>query len=557
MFELFKVFKKKSFKVEYYTSEQSTEVSIPTPEDRLESFSKLSESLVEEMLNVNNMFKDAVLKSNKMEILSDHETSYLNSEFEKVTAYDGRGNDVLSSINYNQLLPIEDISKMYYDLQFTTFMSVLYDYYYMYERRFDFEKKNSFNYLFESLIFYDVKYDSMHFDSLSISDIIQIAESPINPWEDQHENYIIDQSTRIFSTKFKENTIMIGSHYYNAENSKREQKKRTIEFKESYHKGRIEVIITNQSDDCSLNRTVHILKIDSPIYKDHNINTLYHFGMITKSLSELGRELGTLELVKRTYLNEDVKDDSNKFFEQWKNKNRIFLNHTGTKKNIEFYIENSFHYFSHTFMVNFEKKGDNNLNSIYKTINYIQIFLKNFAMDYQTHTLQINDEKQKEILKEIVPDLFDISPIKKYLLEYQKIASLQRLKEAVDASDIYDLVNILMPYIERLKYVILPSIKNLIKLKLEKEEPISKSSINEDEILFSRLDSYYSSLVDEIHTIINLSKQKEISIMHDTDELVDSFISYKKQKQMFHVKQVEEEHIFNDILDNVKDLDKE
>lgn len=550
MFELFKVFKKKSFKVEYYTSEQSTEVSIPTPEDRLESFSKLSESLVEEMLNVNNMFKDAVLKSNKMEILSDHETSYLNSEFEKVTAYDGRGNEVLTQIAYSQPLPIENISKMYINFQFATFLSVLFDYYYNYEKNFDFQKKNSFNYLLGSFVFYDVLYDQKHYETLTILYVLH------DLLDEKISDDFLDYSAMLKNIHFEENTIVFDTVFYDLTKSACGYKKATIQF--IHDDNQIIILFSQKQSNGKEIHQNHILKFELSDFEEHNLLTIHHLNMIFESLSLLGRETRSLQSIPERYLRSDENDflkkhsiDVSRFVEQYM---KVF----GTTIMIEMFIQEQFSFISYLdIMTTTDTNYNRNIESLYRTFNQLSKFLIKRSKEYKYYKLQINEQITLKEMKEKVPDLFDISPIKKYLLEYQKIASLQRLKEAVDASDIYDLVNILMPYIERLKYVILPSIKNLIKLKLEKEEPISKGSINEDEILFSRLDSYYSSLVDEIHTIINLSKQKEISIMHDTDELVDSFISYKKQKQMFHVKQVKEEQIFNDILDNVKDLDKE
>lgn len=549
MFELFKVFKKKSFKVEYYTSEQSTEVSIPTPEDRLESFSKLSESLVEEMLNVNNMFKDAVLKSNKMEILSDHETSYLNSEFEKVIAYDGKGNEVLTQIAYSQPLPIENISKMYINFQFATFLSVLFDYYYNYEKNFDFQKKNSFNYLLGSFVFYDVLYDQKHYETLSILNLLH------DLLYEKISDGFIDYSAMLKNIRFKENTIVLDTVFYDLTKSACGYKKATIQFEQDNN----QIIIwfsQKQSNGKEINQN-HILKFESSDLEEHNLLTIHHANMIFKSLSVLGRETRSLQLIPERYLCSDKNNFLKKHSIDVIRLVEQYMKAFGTPVMIEMFIQEKFSFISYLDIFTTDTNNNRNIESLYRTFFQLGEFLLKRLREYKQHTLQINEQKLLTGMKAKVPDLFDISPIQKYLLEYQKITSLPRLKEAVDASDIYDLVNILMPYIERLKYVILPSIKNLIKLKLEKEEPISKGSINEDEILFSRLDSYYSSLVDEIHTIINLSKQKEISIMHDTDELVDSFISYKKQKQMFHVKQVEEEQIFNDILDNVKDLDKE
>lgn len=548
MFDLFKVFKKKSFKVEY-TSEQSTEVSTPTPEDRLESFSKLSESLVEEMLDVNNMFKDAVLKSNKMEILSDHETSYLNSEFEKVIAYDGKGNEVLTQIAYSQPLPIENISKMYINFQFATFLSVLFDYYYNYEKNFDFQKKNSFNYLLESFVFYDVLYDQKHYETLTILNVLH------DLLYEKISDDFIDYSAMLKNIRFKENTIVLDTVFYDLTKSACGYKKATIQFKQDNN----QIIIwfsQKQSNGKEIHQN-HILKFESSDLEEHNLLTIHHANMIFKSLSVLGRESRSLQLIPERYLCSDKNNFLKKHSIDVIRLVEQYMKAFGTPVMIEMFIQEKFSFISYLDIFTTDTNNNRNIESLYRTFFQLGEFLLKRSREYKQHTLQINEQKILKGMKAKVPDLFDISPIQKYLLEYQKITSLPRLKEAVDASDIYDLVNILMPYIERLKYVILPSIKNLIKLKLEKEEPISKGSINEDEILFSRLDSYYSSLVDEIHTIINLSKQKEISIMHDTDELVDSFISYKKQKQMFHVKQVEEEHIFNDILDNVKDLDKE
>lgn len=537
MFDLFKIFRRKTVSI---TTEETVEQQekVKDKEDVVVSFNKLTQKIIEEMAFVNSMSMNGILNYDKTSILSSNETSSNNDtiyygNFE--VAYRPVNKETFNTININLML------RNYHNLQLATLMCTIY---YLYNKL---DLQQMLRFFNSNVKLFSVNVNGTEYKEISLETIYQdiIPDMNFDTSLDLSNNDSLSSETIHFR---KGGFTKITEKYTNLYKSTDQYE---VDFSLHSSDNFCHILIREShfgGKNYRVEKDVKIFSLD-PMLHNYNIEVIKHYQIILGCLEILWGDKPAALLKKYS---SEVKA-ANFNYANLSNEILYYTHKQGEFLDILQDIFNS--YFKNIsdleIFTNERKDNIGVLDSISTSIYQIQShisYMRNVVLREEIITLvnideQINDQDIKS------EPLLDYTLLQQYLDKYITVAKLPYFNEVIETADLIELINIILPFITRLKYVIMPSIKNLIELELSKGKKVTREDILSNEKAIATLDKYYQELINELDNVISLCKKKEESVIDNTDELFENYLEFKKQKEMFHVKQSEQDQIFKNIMD--------